>query len=116
MIDFMAVHVRNVMLPFWAPIVGAFGSFLTGSATVSNLMFGNFLAVSARDLGLSVDKILALALVGASAGNMIALADIIVAEAAIGLKNMERKVLGGVIIPCLIYIILVGIIGFWITR
>ncbi len=30
-------------LPFLAPIAGAFGSFLTGSATISNIMFGNFL-------------------------------------------------------------------------
>lgn len=116
MVDFLAVHVKNIFLPFWAPVVGAFGSFLTGSATVSNLMFGNFLAVSAKDLGMSVDTILALALVGGAAGNMIALADIIAAEAVVGLKNEERKVLGGVIIPCIIYIVLVGLIGFAISR
>ena len=92
-------------------MVGAFGSFLTGSATVSNLMFGNFLATAARDLSLSVDKILALALVGGAAGNMIALADIMAAEAVVGLKNEERKVLKGVIIPCAIYILLIGVIG-----
>jgi lactate permease len=111
MIDFLAVHAKNALLPLWAPIVGAFGSFLTGSATVSNLMFGNFLAVSAKDLGFGVDKILALALVGGAAGNMIALADIIAAEAVVGLKNEERKVLKGVIIPCVIYVVLIGIIG-----
>lgn len=111
MVDFMAVHVKNALLPLWAPVVGAFGSFLTGSATVSNLMFGNFLAVSAHDLGLSVDKILALAVVGGAAGNMIALADIIAAEAVVGLKNEERKVLSGVIIPCVIYVLLVGFLG-----
>ncbi len=111
MIDFLAVHVKNTLLPLWAPIVGAFGSFLTGSATVSNLMFGNFLAAAARDLGFSVDKILALALVGGAAGNMIALADIIAAEAVVGLKNEERKVLKGVIVPCAIYILLIGVTG-----
>ncbi len=114
MIDFLATYTKNALLPLWAPMVGAFGSFLTGSATVSNLMFGNFLAVSARDLGLGVDKILALALVGGAAGNMIALADIIAAETVVGLKNEERKVLGGVIIPCVIYIVLVGVIGLLI--
>jgi lactate permease len=113
MIDFLAVHVKNILLPLWAPIVGAFGSFLTGSATVSNLMFGNFLAAAARDLGFGVDRILALALVGGAAGNMIALADVIAAEAVVGLKNEERKVLKGVIIPCAIYVLLVGIVGLW---
>lgn len=114
MIGFLAVNVKNILLPLWAPIVGAFGSFLTGSATVSNLMFGNFLAVAAKDLGFGVDKILALALVGGAAGNMIALADIIAAEAVVGLKNDERKILKGVIIPCAIYIGLVGLIGLLI--
>lgn len=114
MIDFLAVYVKNILLPLWAPIVGAFGSFLTGSATVSNLMFGNFLASAAGDLGFSVDKILALALVGGAAGNMIALADIIAAEAVVGLKNEERKVLKGVIIPCAIYVGLVGLVGMLI--
>jgi lactate permease len=114
MIDFLATYTKNALLPLWAPMVGAFGSFLTGSATVSNLMFGNFLVISAQDLGLGVDKILALALVGGAAGNMIALADIIAAETVVGLKNEERKVLGGVIIPCAIYIVLVGILGFLI--
>ena len=116
MIDFMAVHVKNVLLPLWAPAVGAFGSFLTGSATVSNLMFGNFLALAAKSLGFAVDKILALALVGAAAGNMIALADIIAAEAVVGLKNEESKILRGVIIPCAIYVILIGIVGLILTR
>jgi lactate permease len=114
MIGFLAVNVKNALLPLWAPIVGAFGSFLTGSATVSNLMFGNFLATAAQDIGFSVDKILALALVGGAAGNMIALADIIAAEAVVGLKNQERKILKGVIIPCMIYIGLVGLAGMLI--
>jgi lactate permease len=114
MIGFLAAHVKNILLPLWAPIVGAFGSFLTGSATVSNLMFGNFLAAAARDLSFNVDKILALTLVGAAAGNMIALADIIAAEAVVGLKNEERKILKGVIIPCAIYIGLVGLVGLLI--
>ena len=111
MINFLAIHVKNTLLPLWAPIIGAFGSFLTGSATVSNLMFGNFLASVAASLGFGIDKILALVLVGAAAGNMIALADIIAAEAVVGLKNEERKILKGVIIPCSIYVGLVGLVG-----
>ena len=42
---------------------------------------------------------------------MIALADIIAAEAVVGLKNEEAKVLKGVIIPCLIYVLIVGFVG-----
>jgi len=116
MINYLALHTKNMFLPLWAPIAGAFGSFLTGSATVSNLMFGNFLATSAKELGFRVDSVLALALVGGAAGNMIALADIIAAEAVVGLKNEERKVLKGVIIPCVIYVLAVGLIGILFLR
>ncbi len=114
MIDFLAVYFRNTFLPLWAPVIGAFGSFLTGSITVSNLMFGNFFVAAANDLSFGSDKILVLALVGAAAGNMIALADIMAAEAAVGLKNEERNVLKGVILPCLIYVGLVGLVGMFI--
>jgi len=114
MIEFLAMYTKNALLPLWSPFVGAFGSFLTGSATVSNLMFGNFLAAAAKDLGLNIDKILALALVGGAAGNMIALADILAAETVVGLKHQEKSVLKGVIIPCLIYLTLIGIVGLLI--
>ena len=111
MLEIIALGFKNGLLPLWAPIIGAFGSFITGSATVSNLMFGNILAMVAGDVGLNISKILALALVGAAAGNMIALADMMAAEAVVGLKNMEVKVLKGVIVPCLIYVLIVGLAG-----
>lgn len=111
MINFLANSIKNSLLPFWAPITGAFGSFLTGSATVSNLMFGNFLANAAQDLNMNVDTILALAVVGGAAGNMIALADIMAAETVVGIKNEERSVIRGVIVPCSIYVLTVGILG-----
>lgn len=114
MIDYLAIHVKNALLPIYAPFVGAFGSFLTGSATVSNLMFGNFLASIAKSLNFNVDTILALSLVGGAAGNMIALADMLAAETVVGLKHEERNVIKGVIVPCFVYLILVGTIGMFI--
>lgn len=102
---------ENVLLPITSPLIGAFGSFLTGSATISNLMFGKLVATAAQNLNFDVAKILALELVGAAAGNMIALADILTAETVVGLKHHEREVLRGVITPCLIYVLIVGIIG-----
>ncbi len=111
MIDLLAVNVKNVFLPLWAPIAGAFGSFLTGSVTISNLMFGNLLATAAKDLSFNINSILALALVGGAIGNMVALADILVAEAVVGIKHKEREVIKGVIVPCLICLGLVGLVG-----
>lgn len=110
-LSILAKNFENNYLPFFAPFIGAFGSFITGSATVSNLMFGGFLLVAAGAVKISTGVVLALQLVGAAAGNMFALADMLAAQAVVGLKNSERAVLKGVIGPCLIYIFLVGIIG-----
>lgn len=103
--------LESRLLPFFTPFIGAFGAFLTGSVTLSNIMFANFLATAGRFLQMDLAKILALQLVGAAAGNMIALADILAAESVVGLKNQERSVLKGVLGPCLIYLVLAGAIG-----
>ncbi|MDD5430825.1 MAG: L-lactate permease [Candidatus Pacebacteria bacterium] len=113
-IALIAKNFETTLLPLWTPFISAFGCFITGSATVSNLMFGNFLNFASQAINMNSAKILALALVGGAAGNMIALADMLAAEAVVGLKNQERAVLKGVIIPCLIYLILTGIIGMLI--
>lgn len=113
-IALIAKSFETAILPFWAPFIGAFGSFITGSATISNIMFGNFLNFAAQAINMDAAKILALALVGGAAGNMTALADILATETVIGLKNQERAVLKGVIVPCLIYLVLIGIIGLLI--
>lgn len=103
--------LKTPLLPFISPFIGAFGSFMTGSATISNIMFGNFLYTVGEELSFIPQKILALEVVGAAAGNMIALVDILAVEAVVGIKNKDIEILKSVAIPCLIYITLAGIIG-----
>jgi lactate permease len=109
--DVLAQGLKTSLLPLIAPVMGAFGSFMTGSATLSNIMFGGVLARAAIDLGVIPAIILSLELVGAAAGNMISLADILPAMAVVGIKGEEKGILKRVIIPCLIYVVLVGLIG-----
>ncbi len=113
-ITLIAENFETSWLPFFAPFIGAFGSFMTGSVTVSNIMFGNLFNMAAVNLSFYPSAILALGVVGGAIGNMIALADILTAEAVTGIKNGERKVLKGVIVPCLISLTLVGLIGLLI--
>lgn len=110
-LQIIASNFKTGLLPLIAPIVGAFGSFLTGSVTISNLMFGGIFQTTANLANLNSSLILSLELIGAAAGNMIALADILPALAIVGLKGQERGVVKNVIIPCFIYVLLVGIIG-----
>jgi len=114
--ELISKSLETNLLPIIAPFVGAFGSFLTGSATVSNIMFGEFLHTASGVMGFDWLKILVLALVGAAAGNMIALADILATETAVGLKHKERDVVLAVLVPCIAYVSLVAIIGLIITR
>ena len=104
------------LLPFFTPFIGAFGAFMTGSVTVSNIMFGNLFNIAATHLSFNNNFILSLGVTGAAAGNMIALADILTAEAVTGMKNSERQVLKGVIIPCFIYLSILGIIGLVMVK
>jgi lactate permease len=115
-LQIIANNFKTALLPFISPIIGAFGSFLTGSATVSNIMFGSILQSTSIAIGFNTAIILSLELVGAAAGNMIALADILPALTVVGLKGKERQVIRNVIIPCAIYVILVGLIGLLIVR
>jgi len=107
----IAHFFETSLLPFFAPFIGAFGGFITGSVTVSNILFGNLFYTAATPLGLNPQAVLSLGVVGAAAGNMIALADILTAEAVVKVKNQEIDILKGVFIPCITYLILVGILG-----
>lgn len=95
-------------LPFYAAAIGAFGAFLAGSATVSNLLFGQMQFLAASKQAIDSSLILALQLVGAGAGNMIALANILAVQAAVGMQGEEAKILKRLILPCLIYLFFVG--------
>ena len=113
-ISLIAKSFETSLLPFFAPFIGAFGSIITGSATVSNIMFGNFFALASESLGFSLIVMLALGVVGGSAGNMGALADILAAEAVVKVKNKEGEILKGLFTPMMVYLTMVGILGMLI--
>jgi len=57
--------------PLLAPAVGVLGSFVTGSATASNILFTDFQVATARALDLPVLQIVAAQGFGAAIGNMV---------------------------------------------
>lgn len=114
MIKFVALALETPYLSFISPFIGAFGSFIAGSATVSNLTFGHLQFSAAGNLGLETNKILALQLVGAGVGNMIALSNIVAAQATVKLHGREGEVLKKNILPCLAYLVIVGLAGLLI--
>lgn len=115
-IKLLSSLMENSLIPLFAPVAGAFGSFMTGSVTTSNVLFGTLFYTASLGAGIKTALILALLVVGAGFGNMIAMADILTAEAVIGEKNQERKIIKNVIIPCLVSIVLVGLFGLALSR
>jgi lactate permease len=99
------------LYPLLSPLLGLLGGFITGSNTVSNLLFGPFQIESALTLGLSSTLILALQNVGGAIGNMISPQNIIAASATVGYHGGEGEVMRKTILPALGYALLAGIIG-----
>lgn len=79
-------------VPLLAPLIGAFGSFMAGSVTMSNIIFAPIQEVAAVAVGISVTSALALQTVGATAGNMISLANIVAVRSVIKTKASEAEI------------------------
>jgi L-lactate transport len=76
--------------PFFSPLLGWIGVFLTGSDTSANALFGNLQAVTANTLGFNPALMASSNSAGGVMGKMISLQSIAVAGAATGLKRAEE--------------------------
>ena len=110
MATWVAEHVGSIW-PLFAPIIGALGAFIAGSNTVSNLMFSLFQHGVATQLAISTALVVALQAVGAVAGNMIAIHNVVAASATVGLLGEEGTTLRRTILPTLYYLAVVGVLG-----
>jgi lactate permease len=110
MANFVAHSVGDIY-PLFAPVVGALGAFIAGSNTVSNMMLSQFQFGVADALGISTAFMVALQAVGAAAGNMIAIHNVVAASATVGLLDQEGETLRKTIIPTIYYCLVVGIVG-----
>lgn len=97
--------------PLFAGVTGALGAFIAGSNTVSNLMFAAFQYGVAERLAISTMMIVALQAVGAAAGNMIAIHNVVAASATVGLLGKEGSTLRKTILPTLYYLLVIGVAG-----
>ena len=114
----LANHAAQLLQGYWTlvtPLVGALGSFISGSATFSNLMFANMQLTVAVSEGLNPSLILALQTLGASAGNMISVLNVVAATAVVGLSGKEGQVIRYTLIPMLTFCVLLGLLG-WIVM
>ena len=99
---------------FWltaAPLLGAIGALIAGSATVSTLTMAPVQYSIALDTGLPFLIVLALQLVGATAGNAIAIHNVVSVSTVVGLTHREGIIMRKLLIPTAIYLLIAGGIG-----
>ena len=98
--------------PVFAPLIGALGTFITGSDTSANVLFGALQRDVALKIGADPAWIAAANTSGACAGKLISPQSIAIAVAATGLSGREGELLGITIKYVCVFIAVLGIITY----
>ena len=101
------------LYPFVAPFVGALGTFITGSDTSSNVLFGQLQKSVATQIGTDPSWIAAANTSGASAGKLISPQSIAIATTATGLTGKEGAILNVTVKYVCIFVVALGILTYW---
>lgn len=105
----------NQIIILLSPLIAVLGAFVTGSATVSNILFSSIQSQTAISAGLDVVDLLSLQSVGSAYGNMVSIGNILAVIAVTGIKNAEGKILKINLAMAGFYTILVWV-GFVIVK
>lgn len=112
---YLATQAGNSLAEYWlgfSALLGALGAFIAGSATFSNLLFAEMQLNLATQAALDPTLVLALQMLGANAGNMICLLNLVAAASVVGLQGQERALLKLTIGPMLIYLLLSTVVAW----
>ncbi|MEI6558719.1 MAG: lactate permease LctP family transporter [Rhodospirillaceae bacterium] len=96
--------------PFFSPILGWIGVFLTGSDTSSNALFCALQATTAHQIGVSDILMVAANTTGGVTGKMISPQSIAVACAAVGLVGHEANLFRFTLKHSLFFVAIIGVI------
>ena len=100
------------LYPLFAPVIGCLGTFITGSDTSSNILFGKLQASVAGHINVSPDWLSAVNTVGASGGKIISPQSIAIATSASNQQGKEGEILKAAIPYALAYVVITGVIVF----
>ena len=108
-------QVVGAFYPIFSPFIGVLGSFLTGSNTNSNIMFGMLQFETAQVLGKSGVIMAALQSVGGSLGVSISPSSIMMGATNVGLTGQEDKIMAVTLKYCIPITLLLGVVMWVIT-
>lgn len=103
-----AASIAGPAYPFFAPFIGILGAFMSGSNTVSNILFSSLQFETASILDMPEVLIVALQVIGGAIGNMICVNNVVAACATVGAMGSEGKLIRDNSIPTFIYAIVVA--------
>lgn len=116
---YLAAVASQYLVEFWlwcAPWIGALGSFIAGSATFSNLMFASVQQQLALDAALPLPLVLALQMLGANAGNMVCVVNIVAAASVCKLTGQEGQIMRFTLLPMALYCLLASAVATLLYR
>jgi L-lactate permease len=106
----LTANVTGIAFPFFSGFIGAFGAFIAGSNTVSDILFGLFQFQAAQDVGAPTVIVVAAQAVGGAIGNLIAIHNVVAALTVVGLIGEEGRVIRLELIPVLYYGVATGLL------
>lgn len=118
------VAVTGSAYPLFAPLIGAIGTFVTGSDTSSNILFAKLQANVAGQLGLTGDGtffgvtgqetnwLSAANSAGATGGKMISPQSIAIATASCDMQGKDGEILRSALPYALVYIVISGLLVY----
>lgn len=104
------------LYPLFAPTIGCLGTFLTGSDTSSNILFGKLQANVAHQIGADQSWLAAANTAGATGGKIISPQSIAVATSACGQQGKEGEIMKKAIPFALGYIVVAGLMVYFIPK
>ena len=109
LISMLIANNTGNTFPIFSPFIGALGTFISGSNTSSNIMFGALQLETATKLGIGIVTISSIQTIGGSIASSIAPAKILVGTAIVGIGGKEGEVLKKAIPYCLLILLIVGL-------
>ena len=100
------------LYPLFAPLVGGIGTFITGSDTSANILFGKMQSTVAGHINVSPDWLAASNTVGATGGKIISPQSIAIATSACSLQGKEGEILKKSLPWAVLYIVVAGIMVY----
>jgi lactate permease len=102
--------------PFFSPLIGMLGAFMTGSNTNSNVIFAPLQLATAEMIGISALVVLGAQTAGGALGSMLAPAKIIVGCSTAGLAGREGEVMRKTLPYGVLIAAIIGVLSWLVVN